>query len=157
MIAFVRRCDNLECKGGKGGMRQKVYKTRKGKEGMLQFVPNTSACKAVPKSVLLISPSDLQKCGLRLRHPVGEKKFGHEITEEDVRTWHKKQKFPMICSQSKGRRYACAHIPTHTHTHTHTHRYTGWELCARMRAHARLLYIVILSIHMQCCTCACNS
>ena len=128
MIAFVRRCDNLECKGGKGGMRQKVYKTRKGKEGMLQFVPNTSACKAIPKSVLLIDPSGLRKGGLRLRHPVGDKKFGQDITEEDVRTWHKKQKFPMLCSKSKGRRYACAHIPTYTHTHTHTHTYTHTQV-----------------------------
>ena len=103
-------------------MRQRVYKTRKGNEGKVQHVPNTSACKAVPKSVLLISATTMREYGLRLRHPVGnEKKFGQIITDADVRNWQQNQKFPMICSKSKGRRYVCAHIPTYTRTHTHTH------------------------------------
>ena len=99
-------------------MCQRVAYVKKDNKGKVYLVPNKNQCRAVPKSVLLVQADFRKKNGLSLRFPFGNTKFNELTTDEDVQDWILEQRYPMLCSKSKGYRYVC--VRNHTFTHTHT-------------------------------------
>ena len=74
-------------------MCQKVYGTKKCKNGTMQVVPNKNACCAIPKSVLLVPKANRKEFGLTLQFPHGHLKFNKLISDKDMQGWSQEQRF----------------------------------------------------------------